>query len=96
MTQPDSIRLQDILSTKRKTFRETKTVFEAKVPLLQDEIKKLKQDMVRHEKKTERFEEIQEKTYKELWDFSQEQIMGHLERVTIHFQDNIYNDACII
>lgn len=83
-------RLQDILSTKRKIFRETKTEFNAKVPLLYDEIKKLKQDIERHEKKTERIAEIQEKTYKELWNFSQEQIMNHLERVTIYFRNNIF------
>jgi len=41
----------------------------------------LKQDIERHEKKAERFAEIQEKTYKELWNFSQEQINIHLERV---------------
>ncbi|VVC37015.1 Dynein regulatory complex protein 1, C-terminal [Cinara cedri] len=74
-------KLQDILSTKRKIFRETKTVFNAKVPLLQDEINKLNQDVERHEKKAQRFAEIQEKTYKELWDFSQEQIASHLERI---------------
>lgn len=75
------IRLQDILSNKRKILRETKTEFIAKVPLLQDEIEKLKQDIERHEKKTERFAEIQEKTFKELWNFSQKQITIQLERV---------------
>jgi len=75
------IRLQDILSTKKKILRENKTDFQAKVPLLQDEIEKLKQDIERHEKKAKRFSEIQEKTYKELWEFSQNQINIHLERV---------------
>lgn len=73
--------MQDILSNKRKILREIKTEFEAKVPLLQDEIEKLKQDIERHEKKRERFAEIQEKTFKELWDFSQKQIDSRLERV---------------
>ncbi|XP_022183699.1 dynein regulatory complex protein 1-like [Myzus persicae] len=74
-------KLQDILSTKKKILRENKTDFQAKVPLLQDEIEKLKQDIERQEKKAERFAEIQEKTYKELWDFSQKQINIHLERI---------------
>jgi hypothetical protein len=76
------IRLQDILSNKRKILRETKTEFKAKVPLLHGEIEKLKQDIKRHENKTERFAVIQEKTFKELWDFSQKQITMQLERVT--------------
>lgn len=86
------IRLQDILSTKKKILRENKTDFKAKVPLLQDEIEKLKQDIERHEKKVERFAEIQEKTYKELWDFSQEQINIHLEKVIFlsFFLSNLY------
>lgn len=79
------IRLQDILSTKKKILRENKTDFQAKVPLLQSEIEKLKQDIERHEKKAERFAEIQEKTYKELWDFSQKQININLEKVIICF-----------
>lgn len=79
------IRLQDILSTKRKILRETKGDFEAKVPFLKDEIEKLKQDIERHEKKAERFADIQEKTYKELWDFSHEQISNHLERVRSNY-----------
>ncbi|XP_026806274.1 dynein regulatory complex protein 1 [Rhopalosiphum maidis] len=74
-------KLQDILSTKKKILRENKTDFKAKVPLLHDEIEKLKQDIERHEKKAERFAEIQEKTFKELWNFSQEQINIHLERI---------------
>eukprot|EP00102_Acyrthosiphon_pisum_P014853 XP_008185138.1 PREDICTED: dynein regulatory complex protein 1 isoform X2 [Acyrthosiphon pisum] len=74
-------KLQDILSTKKKILRENKTDFQAKVPLLQGEIEKLKQDIERHEKKAERFAEIQEKTYKELWDFSQKEINIHLERI---------------
>ncbi|XP_060852929.1 dynein regulatory complex protein 1 isoform X2 [Rhopalosiphum padi] len=74
-------KLQDILSTKKKILRENKTDFKAKVPLLHDEIEKLKQDIERHEKKAERFAEIQEKTYKELWNFSQEQINIHLQRI---------------
>ncbi|XP_025194962.1 dynein regulatory complex protein 1 [Melanaphis sacchari] len=74
-------KLQDSLSTKKKNLRENKTDFKAKVPLLQDEIEKLKLDIERHEKKAERFAEIQEKTYKELWDFSQEQINIHLEKI---------------
>lgn len=77
--------MQDILSTKRKILRETKAEFAAKVPLLRDEIVKLKRDIDRHEKKAERFAEIQEKTYKELWDFSQEQINDLLEKVTTRF-----------
>lgn len=77
-------RLQDILSTKKKILRETKTKFKGKIPLLQDEIIKLKQDIERHEKKAERFSDIQEKTYKELWDFSQKQITAHLEKVTTY------------
>lgn len=76
-------RLQDILSTKRKILRETNAEFKAKVPLLRNEIEKLKQDMKRHEKKAERFAEIQEKTYKELWDFLGKQIAEHVEKVTI-------------
>lgn len=91
------IRLQDVLSTKRKIFRETKIEFKAKALLLQDEIKKLKQDIERHEKKTKRFAEIQEKTFKELWDFSQEQIMNRLKRVTLFFKNifNIFNTFII-
>uniref|UniRef100_A0A2S2Q9G5 Coiled-coil domain-containing protein n=1 Tax=Sipha flava TaxID=143950 RepID=A0A2S2Q9G5_9HEMI len=74
-------KLQDILSNKRKILRETKTEFKAKVPLLHGEIEKLKQDIKRHENKTERFAVIQEKTFKELWDFSQKQITMQLERI---------------
>lgn len=66
-------------------MRETKTEFKAKIPLLRDEIEKLKQDIERHEKKTERFAEIQEKTFRELWDFSQKQITNNLEKVTTIF-----------
>lgn len=77
------IRLQDVLSTKRKLLRETETEFKSKVPLLRDENEKLKQDIKRHEKKTERFVEIQEKTYKGLWKFAHQQIADHLERVTV-------------
>jgi len=43
----------------------------------------LKKDIERHEKKAKRFAEIQEKTFKELWDFSQKEINIHLERVII-------------
>jgi len=64
-------------------LRETKTKCNAKVPLLQNEIEKLKQDVERHDEKSERFAEIREKTYKELWNFSQEQINNNLEKVTI-------------
>lgn len=63
-------------------MRESKTEFNAKVSLLQNEIEKLKQDIERHNKKSERLAEIQEKTYKELWNFSQEQITNHLGRVS--------------
>lgn len=70
-------------------MRETKTDFEAKVPLLKDEIEKLKQDIERHEKKAKRFADIQEKTYKELWDFSQDQISNHLNRVPIDRNKNL-------
>lgn len=80
------IRLQDILSTKRKIFRETKTEFKVKNTVLQDEIEKLKQDIERHDKKADRFAEIQEKTFKELWEFSQEQINKYLEKVSIYFE----------
>lgn len=84
------IRLQDILSTKRKMFRETKTEFKVKVTVLQDEIEKLKQDIKRHDKKADRFAEIQEKTFKELWEFSQEQIDNYLEKVTIYFEKSFF------
>lgn len=69
------------MSTKRKILREIKTEFKTKVPLLRDEIEKLKQDIERQDKKAERFAEIQEKTHNELWDFSQKQIANRLERV---------------
>lgn len=65
-------------------LRETKTEFKAKVTILQDEIEKLKQDIERHDKKADRFAEIQEKTFKELWEFSQIQVNNHLEKVTIY------------
>lgn len=65
-------------------FRETKTEFKMKVTVLQDEIEKLKQDIERHDKKADRFAEIQEKTFNELWEFSQEQINNYLEKVIIY------------
>ncbi|XP_050524819.1 dynein regulatory complex protein 1-like isoform X2 [Daktulosphaira vitifoliae] len=74
-------KLQDVLSIKRKLVRDTKTEFQDKLKILYEHIEKLKEDIQRYENKTERFSEVQENTYKELWNYSQEQMNSHLKRI---------------
>ncbi|XP_050424909.1 dynein regulatory complex protein 1 [Adelges cooleyi] len=74
-------KLQDVLSIKRRLARETKAEFESKVSVLSENIEKLNDDIERHESKAERFAEIQGKSFRELWDFSQEQIGDLLARI---------------